>query len=98
MIRGMNDIPQHPGAYVRNNVIPKTMNVTTAPKKLEVRSVALSNFLNGKSDLSQEMAARLDLAFGEPARKLLDMQSAWDSSQPKRSEEKTSELQSLMRT
>src|SRR3546814_9189306 len=31
------------------------------------------------------MAARLELAFGEPARKLLDMQSAWDSAQPKRS-------------
>jgi len=81
----MNDIAQRPGAYVRNNVIPKTMNVTTAAKKLEVSRVALSNFLNGKSDLSQEMAARLELAFGEPARKLLDMQSAWDSAQPKRS-------------
>ena len=85
MICNMNDIAQHPGAYVRNNVIPKTMNVTIAAKKLEVSRVALSNFLNGRSDLSQEMAARLELAFGEPARKLLDLQSAWDSAQPKRS-------------
>lgn len=80
----MTDTPQHPGAYVRSNVIPETMNVTTAAKKLEVSRVALSNFLNGKSDLSQEMAARLELAFGEPARKLLDLQSAWDAAQPKR--------------
>lgn len=81
----MSDITQHPGAYVRDNVIPKTMNVTVAAKKLEVSRVALSNFLNGKSDLSQEMAARLELAFGEPARKLLDLQSAWDAAQQKHS-------------
>ncbi|WP_337180303.1 hypothetical protein [Sphingopyxis granuli] len=77
----MSDIVLHPGAYVRRNVIPDTMNVTAAAKKLEISRVALSNFLNGKSDLSQEMAARLEVVFGEPARKLLDLQSAWDSSQ-----------------
>ena len=55
-----NNTPQHPGIYVRENLIPKGMNVTSAAKKLDVSRVALSNFLNGKSDLSQEMAARLE--------------------------------------
>ncbi|WDA41431.1 HigA family addiction module antitoxin [Erythrobacter sp. BLCC-B19] len=78
--------PQHPGTYVRENIIPKGMNVTAAAKKLDVSRVTLSNFLNGKSDLSQEMAARLEVAFGEPARKLLDLQSAWDAAQPRRAD------------
>ncbi len=81
-----NHTPQHPGIYVRENLIPKGMNVTSAAKKLDVSRVALSNFLNGKSDLSQEMAARLEVAFGEPARKLLDLQSTWDAAKPKRAD------------
>lgn len=79
------NLPRHPGAYVRENVIPKAMNLTAAAKKLEVSRVALSSLVNGRSDLSRDMAARLELAFGEPARKLLDLQSAWDAAQPKRS-------------
>ena len=76
--------PQHPGVYVREKIIPHGMKVTTAAKKLGVSRVALSAFLNGRSDLSQEMAARLEVAFGEPARTLLDLQSAWDAAQSTR--------------
>ena len=75
---------QHPGAHVRARVIPSDMNVTTAAKLLEVSRPALSNLLNGNADLSPEMAARLEAAFGTPARELLDLQSAWDATNAKR--------------
>jgi addiction module HigA family antidote len=75
----MNTDTEHPGTYVRKHVIPSEINVTTAARLLEVSRPALSNFLNGKADLSPEMAARLEAAFGVAARRLLDLQSAWDA-------------------
>ncbi|NDW07303.1 HigA family addiction module antitoxin [Jiella pacifica] len=74
----------HPGAYVRAHVIPGDMNVTRAAKLLEVSRPTISNFLNGNADLSPEMAARLEAAFGASARELLDRQSAWDAAHTKR--------------
>ena len=79
----MTDDPVHPGQYVRDNVIPAGMNVTKAAQQLEISRPTLSNFLNGKAELSTEMAARLEAAFGIPARKLLDVQSAWDAAKSK---------------
>lgn len=73
--------PRHPGAYVREQVIPLGMNVTTAARLIEVSRPALSNLLNGNADLSPEMAARLSTAFGVSARELLDRQTAWDALQ-----------------
>jgi addiction module HigA family antidote len=81
----MTDDPIHPGHYVRDHVIPAGMNVTKAAQQLEVSRPTLSNFLNGKAELSSEMAARLEAAFGVPARKLLDVQSAWNAAKSKRS-------------
>lgn len=80
----MTDSIQHPGAYVRTHVIPPNINVTMAAKLLEVSRPTLSNLLNGNADLSPEMAARLEAAFGTPARELLDLQSAWDATNVKR--------------
>ena len=81
----MTDEIQYPGAYVREHVIPAGMNVTKAAARLEIGRPALSNFLNGNADLSPEMAARLEAAFGTSARDLLDRQSAWDAARAKRS-------------
>lgn len=80
----MNTEIQHPGTYVRSHVIPADMNVTAAAKLLEVSRPTLSNLLNGNSDLSPDMAARLEAAFGTPVRALLDRQSAWDAATAKR--------------
>ena len=65
----------HPGAYVRQHVIPKGMTVTKAAKLLGVGRPALSNFLNGNADLSPEMALRLECTFGADRKTLLDMQA-----------------------
>lgn len=81
------DIPSHPGAFVREHVIPSGMSVTDAAKKLGVGRPALSNMLNGRSSLSPKMAARLGKAFGADDRELLDLQAAFDR-HARREEEK----------
>ncbi len=80
-------IPTHPGAYVRESIIPVGMSVKDAAKRLGIGRPALSNFLNGKSALSPEMAIRLEKAFGADRKRLLDMQADYDR-HVRRTEEK----------
>ena len=68
----------HPGSYIREKIIPVGMSVKEAAKRLGIGRPALSNFLNGKSALSPEMALRLEKAFGADRKQLIDMQSAYD--------------------
>ena len=68
----------HPGAHVRENIIPSGMSVTSAAKRLGITRAALSNFLNGKSGLSPRMAEGLAKAFGADRKRLVDMQGAYD--------------------
>ncbi len=68
----------HPGIYVRESIIPEGMSVKDAAMRLGVGRPALSNFLNGKSGLSPEMAVRLEKVFGVDRKRLLDMQAAYD--------------------
>ena len=70
--------PAHPGAFIREGVIPSGMSVTEAAKRLGVGRPALSNLLNGKSSLSPDMAAKLEKAFGADVRKLLEHQAVFD--------------------
>ena len=77
----------HPGPFVRDNVIPAGMSVTSAAKRLGVGRPALSNFLNSKAALSQEMAVRLEKAFGADRKRLLEMQASYDQ-QEQSAEEK----------
>lgn len=70
--------PGHPGTYVRHTIIPSGMSVKDAAERLGIGRPALSNFLNGKSALSPEMAVRLEKAFGADRKQLLDMQAAYD--------------------
>ena len=77
---------QHPGTYVRENIIPQGMTVTDASKRLGIGRPALSNFLNGHSALSPEMAVRLEKAFDADRQRLLDMQLAYDMQERHNSE------------
>jgi addiction module HigA family antidote len=72
--------PLHPGEYVRQKAItPKKLSVTEAAKHVGVGRPAFSNFLNGKADVTPEMAARVERAFGIPAKELLDQQATFDA-------------------
>src|SRR5690348_15999988 len=79
--------PNHLGTHVREAIIPSGMSVTEAAKRLGIGRPALSNFLNGKSALSPDMAVRLEKAFGADRKRLLKMQAAYDQ-QNRRAAEK----------
>ena len=78
----------HPGAFIREHVIPTGMSVTEAAKRLGVGRPALSNLLNANSSLSPDMAVRLEKTFGADRQKLLDLQAAFDR-HDRREEEKS---------
>src|SRR5438094_10177000 len=78
----------HPGAFIREHVIPAGMSVKDAAKRLRIGRPALSNLLNGNSSLSPDMAVRLEKAFGADRRKLLEMQAEFDRKE-RSAEEKT---------
>ena len=77
----------HPGAYIRDYVIPTGLSVTAAAKRLGVGRPALSNLLNGNSSLSAQMAVRLEKTFGADRQKLLELQAEFDGRE-QRGEEK----------
>ena len=71
--------PPHPGDFIRTEIIePAQLSVTAAAAALQVSRVALSSLLNGKADLSGDMALRSEKAFGVKMDTLMRMQSAYD--------------------
>ena len=71
--------PPHPGDFVRSEILdPLGLSVTSAADILRVSRPALSNLLNGKADLSGEMALRIEKAFGPKMDTLMRMQSAYE--------------------
>ena len=69
----------HPGPWLKRNVIEHyRLTVTEAAERLGVSRPAMSNLLNGKADLSPDMALRFELAFGLGAKTPLRMQTAHD--------------------
>ncbi len=72
--------PQHPGEFIKSEVIPGGLSVTAAAEKLSVTRPALSNLLNGKASLSQKMASRLEKVFGADREELMALQREYDRS------------------
>jgi addiction module HigA family antidote len=57
--------PPHPGDFVRTEIIEAAgLTVTAAAEALRVSRPALSSLLNGKADLSGEMALRIEKVLG----------------------------------
>ena len=74
--------PPHPGDFIRTEVIePAGLSVTAAAAALRVSRPALSSLLNGNSDLSGDMALRIEKAFGVKMDTLMRMQSSYDIAQ-----------------
>ncbi len=79
--------PPHPGDFIRTEIIePAGLTVSDAAKALQVSRPALSSLLNGKADLSGDMALRIEKAFGVKMDTLMRMQSAYDIAQTRRRE------------
>lgn len=73
--------PIHPGIYTKVNLLPIGVSITKAAEMMGIGRPALSNFLNGKASLSQNMAARLRKAFLIDTHDLLKMQQNFDEFQ-----------------
>ena len=59
--------PPHPGEFIRTEIIePLGLSVTRAAEVLGVSRPALSRLLNGKADLSGEMALRIEKGVRSP--------------------------------
>lgn len=79
--------PPHPGDFIRTEIIgPAGLSVTAAATTLQVSRPALSSLLNGKADLSGDMALRIEKAFGVKMDTLMRMQAAYDIVQTRKRE------------
>src|SRR5258708_33057702 len=75
----------HPGEVIRTEIIEAlNLTVTAAAKVLGVSRQALSSLLNGQTDLTGDMALRIEKAFGPKMETLMGMQSAYDIFQTRR--------------
>lgn len=71
--------PPHPGEVLRTEIIEANgLTVTDAAKVLGVSRQALSGLLNGKVDVTGDMALRFEMAFNLKLETLMGMQSAYD--------------------
>ena len=71
--------PAHPGGFVKSEVIePLGLSVTAAAQALGVIRATLSTFLNEHSQLSSELALRIEKAFGVSMDTLMRMQNSSD--------------------
>jgi plasmid maintenance system antidote protein VapI len=70
----------HPGAYVRESVIPRSLDWKGVAKIMSVRYSTLRSFLNCETALSPDLAERLELHWRKANRQeLLDMQARYDA-------------------
>ena len=74
--------PAHPGGFVKSEIIePLGLSVTAAAQVLGVTRATLSTLLNEHSQLSSEMALRIEKAFGVSMDTLMRMQNSYDIAQ-----------------
>lgn len=79
--------PPHPGDFIRTEIVePAGLTVTATALALQVSRPALSSLLNGKADLSGEMALRIEKAFGVKMDTLMRMQTAFDIAETRKRE------------
>ena len=78
MSQGMFN-PAHPGEVLKEAYMePLELSVTEAAKRLGVARKTLSELINGKSDVSVEMAFKLSRACNTTAKFWLNMQINYD--------------------
>jgi antitoxin HigA-1 len=79
--------PTHPGDFIRTElIIPAGLSVTAAAKALRVSRPTLSSLLNGRADLSEDMALRIEKAFGVKMDTHMRMQASYDSARTRERE------------
>jgi addiction module HigA family antidote len=81
--------PPHPGGLIRREILePLNLSVSDAADVLGVSRQAVSLLLNERTDLTPQMALRIEKAFGPKMDHLMRMQLAYDVAK-QRAQEKT---------
>lgn len=71
--------PAHPGGYVLRNVIePRNLTVMDAASLLDVPRQMLFDFVHEKTNLTPELALRIEAVFGVEMETLMAMQTEFD--------------------
>ncbi len=71
--------PPHVGSFILDEILePLNLTIGKAAEVLGVRRATLSDLVNEKSNLSPEMAFRIEKAFGVDMEMLLNMQKWYD--------------------
>jgi antitoxin HigA-1 len=79
--------PAHPGGFIKFEIIePLGLSITAAAGALGVTRATLSTLLNERSQLSSEMALRIEKAFGVSMDTLMRMQNSYDIAQARKRE------------
>ncbi len=79
--------PPHPGDFIRTEIIePAGLSITAAAAALQVARPTLSSLLNGRADLSGDMALRIEKAFGVKMDTLMRLQASYDIAQTRKRE------------
>ena len=79
--------PAHPGGFVKSEIIePLGLSVTAAAQALGVTRATLSTLLNEHSQLSSEMALRIEKAFGVSMDTLMRLQNSYNIAQARKRE------------
>lgn len=77
----MKNVP-HPGSFIRREIIqPLDLSASAAAEVLGVSRQAVSLLLNERTDLSSEMALRIEKAFGPKMDHLMRIQLTYDLAQ-----------------
>jgi antitoxin HigA-1 len=71
--------PPHPGEFIKEVYLkPLELSANEVSKKLGVHSSTFGRLISGKSDISAEMAIKLEAVFGRSAESWLLMQDQYD--------------------
>ena len=85
----MNTAPSHPGAMLREIVIPESrLTIAELARRCGVARNTLSKIVNERADVSEDMAIRLSRSIGSTPRFWLEMQNrhnVWKLEQKNRS-------------
>ena len=86
--------PPHPGGFVlRQCIEPLGLTIKDAAAALGVTRTTLSELVNGKRDISPEMAVRLSKVFGGSAESWITQQAHYDVAQVRADRIKLERLQ-----
>ena len=79
--------PPHPGGLIRREIIePLGLSIQRAAEIINVSRQSLSLLLNERTDLTPQMALRLEKAFGPKMDHLMRMQLAHDLAKQRQQE------------